>query len=305
MTLTKNALTPWLLAARPRTLLLAAASILMGTLLAAAGGEARWGVALLAFVTATLLQVLSNLANDYGDARHGVDSAQRVGPARAVQSGLVTAAAMRRAVVGTALAAALCGLLLVGLALGSSGVLWSLLFVALGGAAIWAAVAYTATAKPYGYVGLGDLMVFVFFGLVGVLGSYALQTGRFDGAVLLPASASGLLAVAVLNVNNVRDLESDRRAGKRSIPVRLGPRRARLYHLLLLSAGAAAAFAYVLIAYASPWQFLFVLALPLLVFNGLALWSRQDSSEIDPLLKQLSLSSLAFTLLFGLGQLLA
>ncbi len=294
----------WLLAARPRTLLLATASIGMGVFLAAADGEARWGVALLSLLSAVLLQILSNLANDYGDARHGADSGSRVGPKRAVQSGLLTPARMRNAIVLTALTAALCGLLLVWSALGSRGLVWSFAFIALGGAAIWSAIAYTATRKPYGYVGLGDLMVFLFFGPVAVLGSYFLQVGALRWALVLPAVASGLLAVAVLNVNNIRDLESDRLAGKRSLPVRVGLRKARVYHLFLLVGSAAAALAYVLLEYLSPWQFLFVLALPMLAQNGFAVW-RWNALELDPLLKQMSISTLVFTALFGVGQLLA
>jgi 1,4-dihydroxy-2-naphthoate octaprenyltransferase len=276
----------------------------MGLFLAATTPEGSWLIGLLCIFTAALLQILSNFANDYGDARHGLDNEQRLGPKRAVQSGLIGSKAMRNAMLIMAMLAVVSGIGLVALAFGPQNLLLSLLFVALGGAAIWAAIAYTATKNPYGYVGLGDVMVFVFFGLVAVLGSYFLQVKSLSWDLLLPASASGLLSVAVLNVNNVRDLESDKKAGKKSIPVRLGARKARLYHAGLLLGAALAAFSYVLSHYSSPWQYLFIFSLPLMLLNGIRLWQRQEAREIDPLLKQMSITTLIFTLLFGIGQMI-
>ena len=300
-----TSLRPWLLAARPRTLLLAVASIGMGILLAVSTGRADVAVSALCLLTAVLLQILSNLANDYGDSLHGVDTAERVGPQRAVQGGLVSLAAMRRAVVVCSSLAVISGSALIAVALGPAKLLLSLVFVALGGAAVWAAIAYTATANPYGYAGLGDLMVFLFFGWAAVLGSYYLQVKGLTWALLLPATASGLLATAVLNVNNIRDLESDKKVGKNSLPVRLGPTWARMYHLSILLGSALAAFAYVFVTYRSVWQFLFVLALPLLVLNGVQVWRGRNPAALDPLLKQMSIAALVFTLLFGVGQILA
>ncbi len=294
--------TIWLNAARPRTLPLALACIIAGSGLAAAAGAFDWPVALLCAVTAILLQILSNLANDYGDSLHGADHVERRGPKRAVQSGLVTPAAMRRAIVITAALTVAAGLLLLWLAFGREAFSSTLLFIILGGAAIGAAITYTAGRLPYGYAGLGDLSVLIFFGWVGVLGSYYVQARDFAPALLLPATACGLLAVAVLNVNNIRDLESDRQAGKHSIPVRLGLRRARGYHWLLLALAVVAATAYVLLTYTSPWQFLYLLAVPLLVRNGLAVSRADDLPGLNPWLKQMSLAALAFAILFALGQ---
>jgi 1,4-dihydroxy-2-naphthoate octaprenyltransferase len=295
----------WVNAMRPRTLPLALASIILGSALAAAGGSFRWSVALLCALTAALLQILSNLANDYGDSLHGADRVERRGPRRAVQSGQVTPAAMRRAMAVVALLAVVSGLTLLWVAFGASGIPSAALFVVLGGAAIGAAITYTAGKLPYGYVGLGDLAVLVFFGWVGVIGSYYVQTSRFDWPILLPATACGLLAVAVLNVNNIRDIDSDRLAGKRSIPVRLGLRRARAYHWLLLALAAAFATLSVLLSIASPWQFLYLLALPLFVRNGLAVNHTDDLPSLNPWLRQMSLATLAFAILFGLGHWLA
>lgn len=291
----------WLQAARPRTLTLALAGIALGLFLAAAQGPLRWGPAVLTIVTALLLQILSNLANDYGDSLHGADSAERSGPLRAVQSGAISAAQMRRAVALTALLAVVSGLALLWLAFGVQGLWLALLFALLGAAAVWAAVAYTASSNPYGYRGLGDLFVFIFFGLVAVAGSYFLQTQTLPALVLLPATSCGLFSVAVLNVNNIRDIESDHRAGKITIPVRLGPQRARIYHWALLLGGLGAALVYVVATYRSPWQFLFLLSAPLIIRNGLAVWRAQTPAELDPLLKQMSLTTLVFVVLFGVG----
>ena len=292
----------WLAAMRPRTLPLAVASSIMGGFLAAADGVFSWPVTLLCVVTAVSLQILSNLANDYGDSVHGADHVERAGPKRAVQAGLITARDMKRAMAIFAGLSAVSGLALVIVALGVAALPLVALFVLLGGAAIWAAVSYTASSKPYGYVGLGDLFVLIFFGWVGTLGTYFLQAQAWNGLVFWPATAVGLLSVAVLNVNNIRDIESDRKAGKRSIPVRIGPEKARLYHWALLSGAVLAALLYVALTYQSPWQFLFVVSWPLLWRNGTAVARTHDPLQLNPMLKQLSLSTLVFVFTFGVGQ---
>ncbi|MBP9501930.1 MAG: 1,4-dihydroxy-2-naphthoate polyprenyltransferase [Candidatus Promineofilum sp.] len=290
---------------RPRTLPLAMACIIMGTCLAAAEGSFSWIIALLCILTAILLQILSNLANDYGDSLHGADHVERRGPKRAVQSGLVTLEAMRRAIVINVILVIFSGLALLWFAFGVKAFSSTLIFIVLGAAAIGAAIAYTAGKLPYGYVGLGDLFVLLFFGWVGVIGSFFVQTVHFSWLILLPATACGLLAVAVLNVNNIRDLDSDRLAGKRSVPVRLGLERARIYHWLLIIDAIIFAMVYVVIDYTSIWEFLFLLAVPLLIRNGLVISRTDDLPSLNPWLKQMSLASLAFVTLFGLGQIMA
>lgn len=294
----------WLAAMRPRTLPLALACIGMGAFLAAAHAVFRWQIVALCLATAVLLQILSNLANDYGDAIHGADAAGREGPLRAVHSGYVTPQAMRRAILLFALLSALSGLSLVWLAFGAEGLLWLVIFLLLGGLAIGAAITYTAGRKPYGYAGLGDLAVLIFFGWVAVLGTYFLQAQSLDWRLWLPATAVGLLAVGVLNVNNLRDLESDKKAGKRTIPVRLGRPRARLYHAFLLGTAVWLGLLYVLLDYRTPWQFLFLLSLPLLVHNVRGVWQGERPGQIAPYLKQMVLASLLFVLTFGLGQII-
>lgn len=295
-------MSPWISAFRPRTLPLALASILTGGFLAKSAGQFNWPVVALAALTTILLQILSNLANDYGDSQNGADSVHRQGPLRAVQSGAITPAEMKRAMWGFGLASLASGVALLLVALGFEAAWVLLTFFVLGLSAIWAAVNYTAGSRPYGYAGLGDVSVFLFFGIVGVCGTYFLQTRTLPLVVLLPAAALGCFATAVLNVNNIRDIVSDKLAGKITVPVRLGPQHARRYHWLLLVLGIGAAVVYVALNYHSPWQWLFVLSLPLFLFNGRQVWARQDSMHLDPLLKQMALSTLVFTLLFGLGQ---
>ncbi len=286
----------WISALRLRTLPLASASIILGSLLAAAEGKLDIVIAVLCLVTAILLQILSNLANDYGDAIHGADNEQRRGPRRATQSGDIPADKMKQAIWLFAVLSFAAGCLLIRND--------SLLFLLLGILAIVAAITYTAGPRPYGYVGLGDLFVFVFFGLVGVLGSYFLQAHSFNPVLLLPAASCGFLSVAVLNINNIRDIESDRSAGKITIPVRLGRERAIIYHWSLLGAGFFCALFYVLASYQSPRQWLFLLALPLLLINGRGVSRRARQGELDPSLRQMAIFALLFNIVFGLGQVL-
>jgi 1,4-dihydroxy-2-naphthoate octaprenyltransferase len=298
-TLETNPIKAWLRAFRLRTLPLALACIGMGAFLAAGAGAFRVDIFVLCIVTTVFLQILSNLANDYGDSVHGADGDHRKGPARAVQSGAISAAQMRRALF---LFVALClasGITLLLVAFGRD---WNalLFFFLLGIASIVAAVAYTVGNRPYGYMGLGDISVLIFFGLVGVLGSSYLFTKQFSGVDVLPALSCGLFSMAVLNINNIRDIESDLKAGKYSIPVRVGRENAIRYHWFLLSAGCLSAVVYTIVNYRSPWQWLFLLVLPALVKNGLMV-SRKTPEELDPGLKQMALTTLAFVLLFGLG----
>lgn len=298
-----NKANAWLVAARPRTLPLALASIGMGSFLAGASGLFSWPIFILCVLTTVFLQVLSNFANDYGDTLHGVDSAERTGPKRITQLGLITRTEMKRGIATTAVLAMISGVALLYLAFGLQQMVLFLIFVALGAAAIWAAIAYTATSKPYGYVGLGDLFVFLFFGWVGTLGSYFVQTQTLEWLILLPATSVGLLCVGVLNVNNIRDMASDVVAGKYSIPVRLGLARARLYHAALLGGGILTTAVYTLLTFQNVWAWLWVLAVPLFLLNGRAVTTRPQS-ELDPLLKQLVGATILFVILFGVGQLL-
>ncbi len=292
----------WIHAFRLRTLPLALACIGMGGFLAAAAGKFNAVLFGLCCLTTIFLQVLSNLANDYGDSMHGADHEGRKGPTRAVQSGIISASQMRNAVIIFAVLSLGCGLLLLWVSFGTH---WDklILFLGLGMLSIAAAIGYTIGKKPYGYLGLGDLSVLIFFGFVGVLGSYYLFTHTLTPKEILPALSCGFFSIAVLNINNIRDIDSDRQAGKFSIPVRIGKAKAVRYHWFLLAGGILSACGYLVLQYRSPWQWLFILSVPLLIRNGISVNNR-PSEELDPFLKQMALSTLLFVLLFGLGLIL-
>ncbi len=293
----------WLSAFRLRTLPLSLSCIGMGGFLAALQSKFNGLIFFLCCSTTIFLQILSNLSNDYGDTVNGADHAGRKGPQRAVQSGAISALQMKNAIfifVGLCLVS---GMTLLYTAFGLE--LKSILFfLGLGVLSIVAAIAYTVGKKPYGYIGLGDLSVLIFFGLVGVMGSQYLFTKAFSPLQLLPALSCGLFSIAVLNINNIRDIESDRQAGKFSIPVRIGREKAVQYHWVLLLGGILCALIFVILNYKSPVQFLFLLSAPLLIINGRSV-GRLPSEKLDPFLKQMALSTLLFVLLFGIGSLLA
>ncbi len=293
----------WLQAFRLRTLPLALSCIGMGGFLAASVGAFRWDIFLLCVTTTIFLQILSNLANDYGDSIHGADSEARKGPSRAVQSGAISLQQMRTAILVFSLLSLGSGLTLLWIAFGTD---WNAIvfFLVLGILSIFAAIGYTVGKKPYGYIGLGDLSVLVFFGLIGVLGSYYLFAKRIGLAEVLPALSCGFFSMAVLNVNNIRDIDSDKLAGKFSIPVRIGRTLAVRYHALLLIAAVLCSVVYTFVSFQSLWQFLFLLVVPLVVQNGMAVY-RKPSSALDPFLKQLALTTLLFVVLFGIGLLIS
>lgn len=296
----------WVSAARPRTLPLSLSSIVLGSLLAAAQGYFRLPVFLLAVLTTIFLQILSNLANDYGDSRHGADLGSRQGPARAVASGQVSLATMKRAVVLFSILSFLSGVLLLAAALGTRWDLWAW-FLGLGIAAIAAAIFYTNGKRPYGYAGLGDISVLLFFGLAGVLGVFFLH--RLDVRAtlyqIMPALSCGLFATGVLNINNIRDIASDIEAGKYSLAVRLGPNSARVYHGILIVSGLALAVAHTLLVLPESWySWFWVLAAPPFLWNVFQVSKRLDPPLLNPLLAQLAISTLIFSVLFGLSAVL-
>jgi len=274
----------------------------MGGFLAASAGAFRWDIFLFSVTTTIFLQVLSNLANDYGDSIHGADSVDRKGPSRAVQSGAISLSQMKVAII---VFVALCLGSGISLLLISFGLNWNaiLFFFGLGVLSILAAIAYTVGKKPYGYAGLGDFSVLIFFGLIGVMGSNYLFTKQLNWIQILPALSCGFFSMGVLNINNIRDIESDKKAGKYSIPVRIGRERAVAYHWFLITGGLLCASAFVALTYQSLSQLLFLLSFPLFIMNGLAI-QRKPSEQLDPYLKQLALTTLLFVVLFGLGPML-
>jgi 1,4-dihydroxy-2-naphthoate octaprenyltransferase len=288
----------WFSAARPRTLPLSLSSILMGSFLAASVGQFNWLIFAFCCLTTIALQVLSNFANDYGDTQNGADLAGRVGPQRAVQSGVITPKQMLNGIIVLAIVCLSFGISLLYFSFRDTSVhqFWG--FLGLGLLCMLAAYTYTAGKKPYGYVGLGDISVLIFFGLVGVLGSNYLYTKTFDWVNILPALSCGFFATGVLNINNIRDIESDTRAGKKTIPARLGRETAIKYHWFLLITGMASILIFSVLK--EQYAILYVLCFPLFFINGIKVSKLPNP---DPMLKQMSLSTLAFVLLFGIGQL--
>lgn len=289
----------WFSTVRPKTLPLALASILVGAALASWAGQFDGITTLLALLTTLLLQILSNFANDYGDHLKGSDTAERIGPLRAIQHGAITGEQLKKALFVVGGLALLSGLALVCYTYQH----WQdlLVFMALGALAIVAAITYTVGKKPYGYLGLGDLSVLIFFGFLAVLGTFYLQTHFLSFAILLPAFGCGLLAVAVLNINNLRDINQDKVAGKNTLIVRIGGQKGRLYHLALLILAVSSYLIFAIYHFQIWYQYLFVLTIPLLVKHGLFVYRHQQPEQLRPLLGQMAGLALVTNALFAIG----
>lgn len=276
---------------RLRTLPLSLAGVVCGGLLAQGEHGYNWSAFALVLLTACALQVLTNLSNEMGDHLSGVDGEGREGPNYSMTDGGLTVRQMWRAINGTVVACCVIGLAMV---LVSGSPWWVLL---LGAAAIWAATHYTLGKKPYGYIGLGDLFVFIFFGLVSVLGSFYVLVHDIHWYYLLPASGIGLLSVAVLNVNNIRDMQSDEGIRK-TVPLRIGMRRAKWYQTVLVSLG------WLLMAGSyygnTTFSWLILCTLPLFVWHIVGVWHR-EGKHLDPMLPLLVLSTFLLSLLYSIG----
>ncbi|WP_066296392.1 1,4-dihydroxy-2-naphthoate polyprenyltransferase [Arthrobacter luteolus] len=280
----------WFEGARPRTLPMAVAPVIIGTAAAFDLGSFRWVNALLAAVVAILLQVGVNYANDYSDGVRGTDD-NRVGPLRLTGSGAAAAKHVKYAAFacfGAAMAA--------GLALVLLSQAWFLLLVGIG--CIAAAWGYTGGRNPYGYMGLGDVFVFVFFGLVATLGTTYTQAGQINAAALIGAVSTGLIATALLMANNVRDIPTDRESGKRTLAVRLGDDAARITYVMML---ALALLLPLLLVGDYPWVLLVLLLLPACLMPSWLMLKGKKRRSLIPVLKQTGLINLGFSVLYGLG----
>ena len=289
----------WIKVFRLRTLPLSFSSILMAAFLAYYSGHFQLLILILSLSTTLFLQVLSNLANDYGDAESGVDGPDRIGPVRGVYSGSITRHQMKIAIIFCGFFAFISGLILIIYAFEDQW-LNLLIYITLGIGAIAAAINYTMGTNPYGYFGLGDLFVFIFFGLVGVFGGYYLFHHEIKMIFLLPAVSCGLLSVGVLNVNNIRDISSDQKAGKRSIPVIIGKEKAIIYHGFLIIGSFISAIVFVSILKTSFFGFAFLGLSPIFFYHFKSVKVNENSS-LDGELKKLSFATLFFVLLLGFG----
>jgi 1,4-dihydroxy-2-naphthoate octaprenyltransferase len=286
------------MAARPRTLPAAIAPVLVGTAAAVeASDEVRIGALIAALIGSVFIQIGTNLSNDYSDAVRGADTADRLGPVRVTSSGLV---APRRVLVATWLAFAIA--VLAGIYL--AAVAGPLIF-AIGAASILAGVLYTGGPRPYGYEGLGEVFVFLFFGLVAVNGSYYVQLERLDWLPFGLSLAIGFLATAILVVNNVRDIDTDQRAGKTTLAVRLGRERSRRLYMLLIAAAFVAVPVTLLAAEGPAWALLALLAAPLAGRPMHAVTTRTDGPSLNAALAATGALLAVFSLLLAAGLLIA
>lgn len=288
----------WLNAARLRTLPLSISGIFVGTALAAYYGATNVTIFILALCTTIGLQVTSNFANDYGDGVKGTDGDDRIGPKRALQSGLLTAAELKRGIYISIVINAVLIISLIITSFGIKDVLYPVLFLVLGALAIWAAIKYTVGKSAYGYQGLGDVFVFIFFGLVSVLGSMFLYLKFIDLFAVLPAIAIGLLSVGVLNLNNMRDIKSDTAVGKNTLAVKMGLSKAKKYHYSILVVSFLCLFYFLFTTNASQLRYVSLVGyLPILVhLRKVALTNK--AAELDPELKKLALSTFFIAVLF-------
>ena len=289
----------WFSTARPKTLPLALASIIIGSALAYWAGKFDLIATLLAFITTILLQVLSNFANDYGDHVKGSDTAERIGPLRAIQHGAITGEQLKMAVIILSVLSFISGAALSFYAY--EGIEDLLVFLGLGVISIVAAITYTVGKKAYGYLGLGDLFVLIFFGFVAVIGVFYLQAHSLPAMIFIPAFGCGLLSVAVLNINNLRDINQDRKAGKNTLIVRIGSKNGRIYHAILLALAVVSYLIFAILNFEHWYNYLFLLAVPLLVKHGLFVYRHQDPIELRPILGQMAGLALITNLLFSLG----
>ncbi len=289
----------WLESLRPKTLPLGLIAIVTGSALAYWTGHFELPIALLAILTAGTLQILSNLANDYGDAVKGTDTEERLGPLRGMQKGVITPAQMKKALIINVMISCVSGIALIIVACKKPED--AIGFLVMGLLAIVAAITYTVGKRPYGYMGLGDISVLIFFGWLSVIGTYYLQANAFNIVTLLPATACGLLSVAVLNINNMRDLENDIQAGKNTLAVRLGASGSRIYHTCVIAIAIICLIVFTLV-YMHRWTaWLFLLAVPMLLLHIKRVNADLSGEAMRPLLEHMVKAALLTNILFSLG----
>ena len=289
---------------RLRTLPLSLSGVLLGSLLAASDGYFKTTTFVWAMLTTVALQILSNLANEVGDLTKGTDNEHRLGPIRSAQSGALSMREMVQAMIVFGVIAIITGSLLIYEAFRDLLNWKSIALFIAGGASIVAAVKYTVGKSAYGYRGLGDLFVFIFFGVVSVMGSYFAMSGVLPWICVLPAAAIGFLSSGVLNMNNIRDIENDSVCGKRTIPVILGIQGAKIYHFVITLLAVICLVLYSMLHSAGWTGYLFLLTLPLLVMHLKSVY-REEGRALDSQLKFLSITTLLIALLLGFGQLLS
>jgi len=291
-------------AARLRTLPLSVSGIIVGSFIAASQDLFNWKICVLALSTTVGFQIISNFANDYGDGVKGTDNNERVGPKRAIQSGVISPKQMLQAIYMAIAITLIFAITLIYISFGKDDFLNLLVFFILGILSIVAAIKYTVGKKAYGYSGFGDIFVFLFFGILSVCGSYYLFTKQFNLTIFLPAFSVGFLSVGVLNLNNLRDRVSDMQSGKNTLVVKIGEELGKYYHYYLLIFSFLFALAYTVLHYKSYYQFLFIIAYIPVIRHFVVVYNNKDTRLLDPELKKLALSTFLFSILFGIGLIL-
>src|SRR5690606_5464406 len=289
----------WIQAARLRTLPLSVSGIIVGSFYAMHQGLFDWSIFSLAILTTLGLQVLSNFANDYGDGVKGTDNETRIGPERAIQSGAISIKQMKNGIILTSILTFLTAVLLIYISFGKENFLYTLLFLVLGITSIVAALKYTIGNSAYGYRGLGDVFVFLFFGLLSILGIYFLYAKQLDWVLILPACAVGLLSTGVLNLNNMRDELSDRASNKNTLVVKIGGKRAKKYHFVIVILAVLALLAFAVLKDFRPIQYLFLIGFIPVVLHLKRVSRYQNPKEYDPELKVLALSTFLISVLLS------
>ncbi len=293
----------WIKAARLRTLPLAISGIIVGSAVALWYQQFNVFIFLLALLTAVSLQVLSNFANDYGDFQKGTDNDHRIGPTRTLQGGEINEKEMRKGMAWAIAISLILGVSLIAV----SQITWQaiMVFAILGLLCLLAAYFYTAGKHAYGYMGLGDISVFIFFGILSVSALHFLYANQFNAQSLLPAISIGCFSTGVLNLNNMRDRENDIRSGKITIASKLGATRAKYYHLALITLGWISALLFSALNFTSLPAYLFVVCMPIFFIDVAHIFNTPKEADLDAFLKKLALSTLLFAILFIVGIALA
>lgn len=294
----------WISSMRLRTLPLSISGIILASCFAEYNGCFNWQICILAILATISFQILSNLANDYGDGIKGTDNNDRLGPERAIQSGKISPDDMFQAIKINVLISIALSFFLIFSAFGVKHFLLTILFFALGIAAVVSAIRYTVGTNAYGYKGLGDVYVFLFFGLVSVIGCYVLYAKTIHHVVFLPACTIGLLSVAVLNLNNMRDIASDKAANKITLVVKLGIENAKKYHVALIISAIFLSALFGILYYTSILNLIYFVTYIPLGIHIKKVVKNTDSKLLDPELKKVALTTFALAILMGIGHLL-
>ncbi len=296
-----TALKSWIVSFRLRTLPLSLSSVILGSFLSLSYGIFSHLIFWLCVITTLSLQILSNLANDYGDMITGADNAERIGPARALQKGDITMVQMKVMIIIFVIISSVSGLFLVYYGTRFMSFNYTLILLAIGLAAIAAAIKYTVGKKPYGYRAMGDLFVLIFFGPVGTMGAFFLHSGfvRFD--LIFPSMAIGLMSVAVLNLNNMRDIENDSRSGKLTLAGILGREKSKIYHGFIILAAITSSLIYTYINYSAIHQLFYTLVFIPLIYNLAAVITNIDLADLDNELRKVAIAALAYSVIFSLA----